>query len=155
MGQPPQRGFNAANENGGLFITAADQIAVYHRGIIRPLSRHTAGGEGVITTAALCHGIVVHHGIHIAAHDQKTQTGFPEHPDALRILPVRLGDDTHFIAVGFQYPADDGMTEGGMIHVGIPDDIYKITLFPAPLFHLFTGHRQKFAHGKSPFHFCN
>ena len=36
-----------------------------------------------------------------------------------------------------QNAADDGMSEGGMIHIGIPDHIHKIKLRDVFPFHIF------------------
>jgi hypothetical protein len=38
--------------------------------------------------------------------------------------------------VTFQHTADDGMTERGMVYIGIADDIDKIALGPATVNHI-------------------
>ena len=136
--------------NGRFFVAATNQIAIDHSGIVRPQSHFSAGGKGIIASAALGHGIVIDHGVHIAAGDEKGQARFSQNPNTLGILPVRLGDDSHSVASGFQHPTDDGVAEGGMVHIGVAHDIDKITLIPAPGLHIRPGDRQKIAHGYPP-----
>ena len=139
MGQPPQAGFNAADDNGHILVNLADEVAVNHRGIVRPLAHDPAGGVGIGLAAALGNGVVVHHGVDVAAGDQKSQPGTAVNINGLGILPVGLGDDPHGIPGLLQNPADDGMTEGGMVHIGIPDDIHKVALTPASFYHILSA----------------
>ena len=85
----------------------------------------------------LGNGIVIHHGVHVAAGHQKPQPGTSEYVDGSGIFPVRLRNDANAVAIVFQNPADDGVTEGGVVYIGIADDIYEVTAFPAPLRHFF------------------
>ena len=140
--QSAQAGLDAANENGHILVGLPNQIAVYYGGVIRSLAHNAAGGEGIGFAAVLGDGIVIDHGVHITAADQKAQTGSAVNIDAFWVAPVGLGDNAHSIAGILQYPADDGVTKGRMIHIGVTDDIYKITLGPAPGDHIF------FANGK-------
>ena len=151
MGQAAEAGLNAAHHNGLVGEGAANEVAVHHGGVVRPLSNHTAGGEGVRLAAAFGHGVVVHHGVHVAAHHQEGQARFSQSQDALGVLPVRLGDDAHLVAGVLQHPGDDGVAESGVVHVGVADDVYKITLFPAPALHVRPGNGQKISfHRDSP-----
>ena len=84
---------------------------------------------------------MIHHGIHVPGRHQVPQPRLSQNPDTVRVLPVRLGNDAHLIAMGFQDPADNGMPKGRMIHVGVPRNIYKIALLPVPFFHIFPGNR--------------
>ena len=47
MSQTPQAGFNTADENGHIFISLPDKIAVDHGGIVGPFAHFAAGGEGI------------------------------------------------------------------------------------------------------------
>ena len=84
-------------------------------------------------------GIVVHHGVHVAAADQKAQSGPAKGRDRPGILPIWLRDDAHAVAPAFQNTADNGVAEGRVIYVGITDDIYKVRLRNAPGFHFTFG----------------
>ena len=143
MAETPQAGFDAADEDGHVLVGLADQVAVDDGGIVRPLAHDAPGGEGVGFPAVLGDRIVVHHGVHVAAGHQKAQPGTAIHIDRLGIFPVRLGDNAHAIAVAFQHPADNGVAEGGVIHIGIPNDVDKVTLLPAPVQHILLTNGQK------------
>ena len=153
VGQPPQAGFNAADEDGDVLVGLADQVAVDHGGVVGPLAHDAAGGEGVGLAPVLGDGVMVHHGIHIAAGHQEAQPGPAVDADGLGVLPVGLGDDADAVAVAFQHPADDGVAEGRMIHIGVADDIYEIALFPAPVQHILFADGKK-AHRGPPMIFC-
>jgi len=84
---------------------------------------------------------MVDHGIHVARGHQKSQPRFSKHRDALPVLPVWLGDDPHLVSAGLQQAADDGVSEGGMVHIGIPDHIDKIALLPASHIHIRPAYR--------------
>ena len=143
VGQTAEAGLNAAHHNGLVGIGPADVVAVDGGGVVRPLSDDAAGSKGVRFPALFGHGVVVDHRVHVAAHHQKGQTGFPQGLDAGGVLPVWLGDDAYLIARVLQHPGDDGVTKGGMVHVGVPDNIYKITLLPAPALHILARDGQK------------
>lgn len=155
MGQPPQTGFYAADEDGHVPVGLADEIAVHDGGPVRPLAHDATGGEGVGLPAVMGHGIVVYHGVHIAPCDQKAQSGPSQGADGFGILPVWLGENPHFIPRRLQNPADDGVAKGGMVHVGVTNDIDKVALFPSPGCHICPGDWQKFRHrNASHFKFC-
>ena len=139
VGKAAKACFDAAHNDGLVGVRAADEVAVNDGGVVRPLAHDAAGGKGVGLAALFGDGIVVHHGVHIAAHHQKAQTGLAQDLDGIGVFPIRLGDDAHFEAGIFQHARDDGMAKGGMVHIGIANDIYKITLFPAPFFHIGPG----------------
>src|SRR5699024_4123015 len=57
--------------------------------------------------------------------------------------PVRLRDDRHLIAGMFQQSRDDRHPKRRVIHIRVPGNVHKISLFPASLLHLFFICRQK------------
>ena len=136
VGQPPETGLHAADEDGHVLVGLADQVAVDHRGVVGPLARDPAGGVGVHFPVVLEDGVVVHHGVHVPAHDQKAQPGPTQDVDGRRVFPVGLGDDAHAIPRVLQHPGDDGVAEGGVVHVGVADHVDKIALVPSPGFHI-------------------
>lgn len=144
MPQPAQTRLNAADENGNVLVGLADKVAVDRGGVVRALAHNAAGGEGVGFPVVLGDGIVVDHGVHIAAGDQKAQPGTAENVDRFGIFPIRLRDDAHIVAVAFQNPADDGVAEGWVIDVGVADDVHKIAGVPPAVKHFPSGNGQKF-----------
>ena len=75
MRQPSQTRLNAADEDGHVLVGLADKVAVDRGGVVRALAHDAAGGEGVGFPVVLGDGIVVDHGVHIAAGDQKAEPG--------------------------------------------------------------------------------
>ena len=97
---------------------------------------------------------MVYHGVHISAGYEEAQPGLSQHPDALRIFPVRLGDDPHLVAVRLQKPGYDGVSEGGVVHIGVTAHIDKVTLVPAADIHIGAVHWQVIVyHIAAPFLF--
>ena len=139
MGQAAQTGLNAANENGYIFVGLPDEIAVDDGGVVRALAHDAAGSEGVRLPAVPGDGIVVDHGVHVAAADQKAQPGATEDVDGLGVAPVRLRDDDHAVAVAFQNAADDGVAERRVVYVGVANDVDKVRLRNAALQHFLLG----------------
>ena len=139
--QSAQTGLNTANQNGYIFVGLPDQVAVNGGGVIGPPAHDAAGGEGVCFPAVPGDGIVVDHGVHVAAADQKAQTRAAEDVNGFWIPPVRLGDNDNAVAAVFQDPADDGVAEGGVIYVGVANNIDKIRLLDAPVQHFLFGDR--------------
>ena len=53
MGQAAEAGLNAADNDGLVGEGPADEVAVHHSGVVRPLAGDAAGGESVRFAAAL------------------------------------------------------------------------------------------------------
>lgn len=79
---------------------------------------------------------MVHTAVHIASGNQEGQPGSAQNPDTFFILPVGLGYDAHRVTMGLQHPADDGMPERRVVHIGISDHIDEIQLLYSPVFHV-------------------
>ena len=140
---------DAAENDRGVRMRLTDEVAVDHGGIVRSLTCHAAGGVGIGFAPMLADGIMVDHRVHIAAADQKAQTWRAEFVDRVGILPVGLGENCNLIARVLQHAADDGVPEGGVIDIGVPDDIDEIGLLPAEREHLPAVDRKK-AHHLTP-----
>ena len=149
MTETAQGCFDTADEDGNIFVGLSDQITVDHGGIIRTFAHLAARGKGVCFPLVLGDGIVVDHGVHVATGHQKSQAGTAVDVDGLGILPVRLGDDAHRVAVALQNTADDGVAKGMVIHIGITNDIDKVTLVPATVDHILFTYGEK-AHNEPP-----
>ena len=133
---PPQARLNAADDHRHILITSADQVPVHRRSAVRPSSGLTAGGVGVRWPPFSRHKVMIHHGIHIAAGNEKGQSGTAKNRNAVVILPVRLGKDAHAVPMSLQDPADDRVSKGRVVHISVSCDIDKIRLFDSLLFHL-------------------
>ena len=136
VGQPAQAGLDPAQNNGLFLVNRADQIGVNHHRVVWPLPHLSPRRIGVLGPALLGHGIMINHGVHISPGHQKPQPGLPQHRDAGRIPPVRLGDHSYLITVGLQNTADNRMAKRRVIHIGIPRHINKIALLPSPKLHV-------------------
>ena len=140
---------DAAENDRGMGVRLPDEVAVDHGGIVRTFSYHAAGGVSIGLTAVLADGVVIDHGIHIAAADQEAEPWCAEFVDGVGIFPVGLGEDRDLIARVFQHAADNGVPEGGMVDIGIADDVDEIGLLPAERLHLLAVDRKK-AHHLTP-----
>ena len=141
MCHPSQTGFDATQNDRSFLISLPDQIPVDNAGIIRPLSHNTSGCVSIGLPSLFGYGIMVDHGIHISCGYKKSKTWFAKNRDAVRCLPVRLCNDSHSVATGFQQPCDDGMTKGRMVYISISGNIDKIDLIPSTFFHFFSADR--------------
>ena len=76
MCQTAQTGLNPSNDDGGILIYRADQVAVNNRCVIRSFAHHAARCIGILLSAFLGNRIMVYHGIHVSGRYQKTKTWF-------------------------------------------------------------------------------
>ena len=136
MRKSPKAGFDSSYDYRHILITSSNQISVDNGCIIRALSHGPAGCVGIRRTFLFRYIVVIYHGIHVSAGNQKAKPRPSKHINTVRIFPVRLRDNSHLIASGFQNPADDGMPKRGMIHIRIPDHIDKIQLVNSPFLHV-------------------
>ena len=140
-----------ARDDRHVLIDAADQVAVDDDRPVGPPSHDAARGIAVPAAALLRYRIVVDHRIHIAGAHQEAEPRPAKDRYALRILPVRLRDDSHGIPAGLQHPADHRRPEGRVIHVGVADHIDKIRLRDAIPRKIFLRYGKKSAaHACSP-----
>ena len=120
-------------------VALADEVTVDDRRVIRALPADTAGGEGVGFPMVMGNSIVIDHGVHIAAGNEKAKPRLPQRRDGVRIPPIRLGENADLVARVLQHPADDGVTKGRMIDIGVANDIDEIALTPTPGGHIAPG----------------
>ena len=80
-----------------------------------------------------------HHGVNIAAVDQKCQPGLAE--PLIVGIPLGLRHNADLKALRLQHPGDDRCAEAGVIHIGIPGHDDEIRLRPAIFLHFFYGQR--------------
>ena len=143
VGEPPQGGFDAADDDGGVGKELFEDAGVNQGGHVRAGSRPAVGGVGVIRTAPAGGGVMIDHGVHDACRNAEKEaraSQFLEVPEV--ILPIGLGDDGDPQALGFEYPADDRRPEGGVVDVGVACEEDDVKGVPAPFLYLFGGGRQ-------------
>ena len=131
-----QTRLDAADDDRGMLIAFPDQIAVDRHRAVRTLPHDTARCIGVGLPVMLRDGVVIHHGIHVAAGNEETEPRLPELHDGRRIVPVRLRQHRDFIAVCLKHTGNDGGTEAGVVHIGVAHHIDEIRLCPATLQHI-------------------
>ena len=95
--------------------------------------------------ALLRHGVVVHHGIHVARRDEKAQSRTAEHRDAGIVVPVRLANDAYLVMVRLENARDDGHAERRVVDIGVAAYEHEVALIPSALIHIGTAHRQESA----------
>ena len=81
MPQAAETCLNAADEDGCMPVALADEVAVDDRRVIRALPADTAGGKGVGFPMVMGNSIVVDHGVHIAASNEKAKPRLPQGGD--------------------------------------------------------------------------
>ena len=139
--EPAQARLDAADDDRGMLIAFPDQVAVNRHRTVRALPHDTARCIGVGLPMMLRDGIVIHHGIHVAAGHEEAEPRLPELHHGRRIVPVRLWQHRDLIAVRLKHTGDDGGTEAGMVHIGVAHHIDEIRLCPATLQHILSVDR--------------
>ena len=146
--EPPQARLDAAQHDGRLLERAADEVAVDDGRVVRAQARLPARRVRVLAAALPGHGVVVHHGVHIAGRHEERQPRLAERSHRGRVVPVGLRDDAHLVAVRLQKPRDDGRAERGVVDVRVARHVDEVDLVPAAFRHILTVHREKLcAHG--------
>ena len=148
--QAAQAGLDTADEDRDLRKAAADEVAVDDRRIVRPLARRAAGRIGIRAAAVAADGIVIDHGVHIAARHKEAEARLAEFQHGRRIAPVRLRQHGHTVARTLEHAADDGMSERRVIDIGVAEDIDKVRPLPAEGAHLARVDRKKARHYFAP-----
>ena len=143
VGHPPETGLQTAQNHRSFFESPANQVSVDHHRVIGPPAHLSAGRKGIPAAVFFVYSVMVHHRVHISRRDQKAQPRLSQNRHALRIPPVRLTDHTHCIAPRLQDARNNRRPEAGMIHIGVPANIYKIKLFNSLRQHVLPADRQK------------
>ena len=112
VGKPPQRGLQAADDDGDVPEHLPNPVGVHHGGVVGAQARLPAGGVGVVVAALPGRCVVGHHGVQVARGDHHRQLWTAQGGEGLRGAPVGLGQDGHPVALRLQHPADDGGAAG-------------------------------------------
>ena len=144
VGEPPQRGFDASDDDRDVGIQPFEDLRVDRHGVIGSEPSLSAGGVGVVVAQAEVGRVVVDHRVHGApgyAEEEPRSAQFGE--IAQVVAPVGLGDDRHAVALGFEQAPHDGGPEGRMVDVGIAREEDHVQLIPSAFADLLDGCRQK------------
>ena len=146
--EPPQAGLDAAQHDGRFLERAADEVGVHDGRVVRAQARLPARRVRVLAAPLPRHGVVVHHGVHVAGRHEERQPRLAERGHRGRVVPIGLRDDAHPVAVRLQKPRDDGRAERGVVDVRVARHVHEVDLVPAAFRHVLTVHREKLcAHG--------
>ena len=99
VGEPAQGSLNAAEDEGDIFIGAADGLRINDNGPVRPLAGGPRRGVGIGRTGLFGRGVVVYHGVDISGGYQEGEFGAAKGFDGGRVFPVRLGDNADPVAL--------------------------------------------------------
>ncbi len=138
-----QTGLDAADDDGNVRMGTADEVTVDDRGVVGALAHDAAVGVGVGLAAVLADGIVVDHGVHVAAADEEAEPRRAEEIYGIFISPVGLGADGDTVSGVLEDAADDGRSEGGVVDIGITDDKDEVGPIPSASGHIRRANRQK------------
>ena len=77
VGESAKTRLDPANDDRGMLVGAADQVAVDDRSIVRAFSHHTARCVSIFLSSFPGNRIMVDHGIHVSGRHQKSKTRLP------------------------------------------------------------------------------
>ncbi len=143
MGDPAQRGFDAADDDRRVGIGFSAALAIDDHRPVGPLAAFVVGGVSVVVAQAPIRGIAVDHRIHVARRDAEKQLWLPQGAERFGGIPVGLGDDPDPEALRFQQPADDRHAEARMIDVGVAGNQDDVAGIPTERIHFGVRHRQE------------
>ena len=134
--EPTQTRLDTADDDRSMLIAFPYQVTVNRHRAVWTLAHDTARCVGVGLPMMLRDGVVIHHGIHVAARHEEAEPRLPELHDGRRIVPVRLRQHRDLITVCLEHTGDDGGPETGVVHIGVTHHIDEIRLCPATLQHI-------------------
>ena len=143
MGEAAEAGLQPADDERDVPKDPPDHVGVDDGGPVGAEAGLIPGGIGVVPAALFGHGVVGHHGVDVAAGDHHPQPGTTQGGEGGGVLPIRLGQHRHPVALGLQHPGDDGRTEGGVVHIGVAGDDEEIAVLPAAGPHICFGDREE------------
>ena len=107
MGQPAERGLDAAGDDRHAGKRLARALAVGNRGAIGPQADPAAGRIGVVVADLLVGRVMVDHAVHVAGADAEEQPGPAELPPGVGTPPVGLAQDRDPKPGRFEHPAQE------------------------------------------------
>lgn len=105
VGEPPQAGLYATDNDGNALVCLPDFCRVGDEGPVRPTASHAPVGIGIGGAGLVVGGVVGHHGVHSTSGNEEGQPWPPQDHEVCGGLPVRLGNNAHRVALAFQKAA--------------------------------------------------
>ena len=143
MRKAAQRGLHPADEHRHAGVGLVDAVAVHRDRAVGAQAGTSAGSVYVGISALAGHGIVVDHAVNHTGGDQKAEPWSSKALERLRAAVFRQTEYGHTVSRRLQHPADDGVPEGGMVHICLAYDVDKIRRVPAQLGNLLRCDGQK------------
>ena len=144
MRKTAQGGFQAAQDHGQVRVSLFGQLGVNRGAAVRAGTALSAGGILILRAGDLCHRVVAHHAVHIAAADEEAVLRLAEPLEVLAVGIAGLCQHADLIALCLQQAADDGSAKAGVVHIGVTAHHHKVQLVPAACFHVCPADGQKF-----------
>ena len=153
VGKAAQRRLQPADDDGHAAAEGLPRPIGVHDG--RPIGTQphfSGGGIEILLPPTLGHSVVRHHAVQISAADEHAEAGLAHSSEGGTVVPVRLRQHRHPIALRLQQTGDEGGAEAGVVDVGVRRHHQKVVIVPVPRQHLLSAHGQKFRspHASSP-----
>ena len=127
----PQRGLDAADDDGHIGIELFQNVAIDHRGVIGTEACLAARSVSVVAAQAFVGRVVVHHRVHAARRHAKIDSRLAEFLEVAQVVPpVGLRNERHTETIVFQYSSNNRRPESRMIHIRIPSDEHDVHFVP-------------------------
>ena len=138
MGQPPQGGFDASDDDRNVRKQPFENLRVGRNGVIGAESGLAAGRVGVVAPKTQVGRVVVDHRIHRPGRDAEEEPRRAEFGEVAQVVPpVGLRHDRHAVAFGFEQTADHRRAECRMVDVGVTRKKDDVQLLPSACADLF------------------
>ena len=131
MGQPPERGLEAAEDDGDAFVGLSGTFGVDDQWTIGTEAEFGARAVGVFA-AFVAHGSVgVKFGVDAAGGDGPEQSRRADGAEVVGGVPIGLGEDGDFKTVVREPTTDKCGPERRVIHISVRSDEDDVRLLPA------------------------
>ena len=143
VGDPSQARLDPAEHHRHPRKRLAHQVAVDHRGPVRPAVDRAVGRVLILAAHLLLRRQLVQHRVEVARRDAHEQPRPPEPQQVLRAVPARLRDHPDPQPPALQEAPDQRPAERRVIDVRVAVDDQHVELVPAARVHLLARHRQE------------
>lgn len=140
VGDAAQRGFDRADDDRRAREGFAGLLGVHGHGAVGALVRLGVRGVGIVGTDLAVGRVAVDHRVHIAGGDAVIQARLAQRTERFHVVPVRLGDDAHAVALRFEQAADQRHAKAWVVDIGIAGHQNDVALVPAQGVHFGAGH---------------